>query len=219
MSNTPESTVPGRSTLLNAVNVLLLNIGEEPVDNLLDLKNQEARMAQLTIEEFHKDGQARGWTWNTDIGYTFNVDTEEEIVGPGNVLAFQVDPYQYNNRFMLRGKKVYDRLNKTTKFPSSSGITQIQADVIWMLSWDDSPEVYNRYTTIRSARVFSTRVLGSDSVTQFTAVDEEKAMTELMRVEMLQANANALTGGPFGAPFPTYQPSFGLMRGGGPYVG
>ena len=120
---------------------------------------------------------------------------------------------------MLRGKKVYDRLNQTSKFPASSGVTQIEADVIWMLSWDDSPEVYNRYTTIRSARVFSTRVLGSDSVTQFTAIDEEAAMTELMRVEMLQANANALTGGPYSRPFPTYQPSLGLMRGGGPYVG
>ena len=214
MSTTPEAKVPGRSSLVDAVNVLLTNIGEQPINSLTNQKQQEARMALMTLEEFQKDGQARGWSWNTEVDYPFAVDPiTKEVTVPPNCLAFQVNPYQWDNRFMVRGKRVYDRLNRTYQVGLDTTIKSIEATVIWMLSWDDSPEVFNRWTTIRSARVFSTRVLGSDSVTQFTAVDEQAALTELQRVEMMQANANALTGGPWSGPIPTYSPAFGLRRG------
>ena len=214
MSTSPESVTPGRSTFVDAVNVLLTNIGEQPVNNLANQEAQEVRMAERTLREFQKDGQARAWSWNTEVCYPFDVDpSTKEIVVPGNCLAFQVDPYQWNNRFMVRGKRVYDRLNRTYKVGQDGTITQLTANVVWMLSWDESPEVFNRWTTIRSARVFSTRVLGSDSITQFTAVDEQAALTELMRVEMMQSNANALTDSPYSGPIPTYAPALGLRRG------
>ena len=75
----------------------------------------------------------------------------------------------------------------------------------WLLSWDDSPEAFNRWTTIRSARVFASRMLGSDSLVNYTAIDEQAALTALMQVEYDQANPNSLTGGPFSAPFPHLQ--------------
>ena len=59
-----QSATPGRTTLLEAVNTLLMNIGEMPVSSLEDQQIQDARMAQLTLLEFHKEAQTRGWSWN-----------------------------------------------------------------------------------------------------------------------------------------------------------
>ena len=215
-----QSVTPGRTTLVEAVNTLLMNIGEMPVDSLENQQIQDARMAQLTLLEFHKEGQTRGWSWNRETAYPFHRDAATgEIDVSGQALSWTVDPYRYDGRYQLRGTRVYDRKMQTFKIPETD--TPINADVIWLLSWDDSPEIYNRWTTIRSARVFASRMLGSDSLVQYTAVDEQAAMTELMRVEMDQSQPNSLTGGPWSGPMPTYSAEQGLRRSmfGGQYVG
>lgn len=218
MGSIRQATIPGRTSLLEAVNVLLRNIGEMPVDSLENQQIQDARIAEQTLLEFAKEGQIRGWSWNREEGYPFDRDgSTSEIEVPAAAVSWLVDPYRYDGRYVLRGTRVYDKKNRTFKI--SSDDAPIRADVIWLLSWDESPEAFNRWTTIRSARVFSTRVLGSDSVTNYTAVDEQAALTELMRVEMEQSQPNSLTGGI--GPMPTYRSGYGITRGiyGGVRVG
>lgn len=220
MANTQEATTPGRTTLLDAVNVLLTNIGEMPVDSLQNQQIQDARVAERTLLEFAKEGQIRGWSWNKEFAYPFDVDSNTgEIKVPTSVVKWNVDPYQLDGRFVLRGTRVYDRQNRTFQIDSTDA--PIQADVIWLLSWDESPEAFNRWTTIRSARVFASRMLGSDSLINYTAIDEQAALAELMRVEYGQSQPNSLTGGPFSVPMPTYSAASGLRRGmfGGASIG
>lgn len=215
-----QGITPGRTTLLEAVNVLLTNVGEQPVDSLNNQQIQDARIAEQTLLEFHKEGQTRGWVWNREVAYPFERDkTTHEVVVPTNVISFTVSPYQWDDRFQLRGQKVYDKWTRSYKIEEV--VTPIQADVVWLLEWDESPEVFNRWTTIRAARVFANRVLGSDSVAQYTAFDEQQALTELMRVEMAQSKPNSLTDGPGLGPMPTYSPGLGLLRGvyGGTVIG
>ena len=203
MATAQQSQTPGRTTLLDAVNTLLMNIGEMPVSSLENQQVQDARLAEDTLLEFHKEGQARGWSWNMEFAYPFNRDANTgEIKVPTNIIQWSVDPYQLDGRYVLRGSRVYDR--KERSYQISSDDSPLKADVTWLLSWDDSPEAYNRWTTIRSARVFASRVLGSDSLVNYTAIDEQAALTALMQVEYDQANPNSLTGGPFSAPFPTH---------------
>lgn len=215
-----QGRTPGRTTLLEAVNTLLESIGEQPVDQLDNQQIQDARVAERTILEFHREGQLRGWTWNREESYPFERDQATgEVVVPRNAVSFTVDPYRWDGRFILRGQRVYDKWARSYKIDPDLGA--IHADVIWLLDWDSSPEAFNRWITIRSARVFAARVLGSDSVVRYTALDEQAALTELIRVEMDQAQPNSLTGGPRMKPFPTYEPGFGLMRGtyGGRVIG
>lgn len=212
MGSAQQSAIPGRTTLLEAVNVLLENIGEMPVSSLDDQQIQDARMAQQTLLEFAKDGQTRGWSWNTELAYPFEIDaTSGEVEVPPSALSWSIDQYKYNGRFVLRGTRVYDKKRRTYLIDPIDA--PIKADVTWLLSWDESPEAYNRWTTIRAARVFASRALGSDSLVQFTAIDEQAAMTELMRVEYAQSQPNSLTGGPFSVPMPTYSSESGLRRG------
>jgi hypothetical protein len=211
MGSAQQSSVPGRTTLLDAVNVLLRNIGEQPVNNLDNQQILDARIAEQTLLEFAKEGQMRGWSWNREEAYPFAVDpTSGEIKVSESAMTWLVDPYRADGRYVLRGTRVYDK--KARSFQIDPNDSPLEADVVWLLSWDECPEAFNRWTTIRAARVYSTRMLGSDSVTNYTAVDEQAALTELMRMETEQAQPNSLTGGPFSGPMPTYSPEQGLRR-------
>jgi hypothetical protein len=215
-----QDKTPGRTTLLQAVNVLLENVGEMPVDTLDREQVGDARVAEHTILELHREGQLRAWSWNTEEDYPFEKDVaSKEIVVPTNVVRFTVNPYQWDGRFILRGQRVYDRVLRSYKM--ADDLTEVRAEVVWLLSWDECPEAFNRWVTMRAARVFAARVLGSDSAVKLTAYDEQAAMTELMRMEIDQQRPNSLTGGPGLRPFPTYVAGYGLLRGpaGGHLIG
>lgn len=209
-----QTAQPGRTTLLEAVNILLTNIGESPVQTIDTETSIEAGVAERTILEIHKEGQTRGWTWNREYGYEFQRDAlTNEVVIPAAVVLFAPDEYEYAGRYQLRGQRVYDTLQRTYEIEDSS----IKADIISLLPWNDCPEPFNRWATIRAARVFSDRVLASDSIFKYTSTDEERAWLELFRMETEQAKPNVLTGGRGLAPFPTYEAARGLLgrgRGG-----
>ena len=126
---------------------------------------------------------------------------------PETVVEFAPNAYQYNGRFQLRGTRVYDLINRT--FNMGASMTELSADVIWLLSWDSVPEAYNRWVTIRGARIFSDRSLGSEALFKYTLKDEQDAQAVLERVEMQQESPNMLSGN---YSFQTYQPSNGLMN-------
>ena len=105
---------------------------------------------------------------------------------------------------------MYDTWNRTYKFDDQT--TEIRADVIWLLPWDDVPEVYNRWVAAKAARVFSARVLGSESVYKYTAVEEQSARALLESNELNTNQYNLLTGDYGYGPFPTYAPAAGLVN-------
>ena len=217
MSLANQAITPGRTTLLEAVNVCLQNVGEQPINSLENQQITEAATALRTIMEFHKEGQTRGWSWNTELGYEFVKDPgTNEIRVPANLVSFAPDAYRWAGRFQLRGQRVYDKEKRT--YVLGVDVPSLEADVVWLLPWDESPEAFNRWVTIRSARVFSGRVLGDSSSFQYTAVDEQAALVELQRVEIEQAQPNSLTGGPGLRPFPTYSPGMGLLGRSGGYL-
>ena len=212
-----QGVTPGRTTLLEAVNICLQNIGEQPVNSLEDPQIVEASTAERTILEFHKEGQTRGWSWNSERGYEFLKDAgTSQITVPTNLVSFAPDAYQWAGRFQLRGQRVYDKQERT--YALGVEIPSLEADVVWLLPWDECPEAFNRWCTIRSARVFSDRVLSSDAIFKYTALDEQMALTELQRVEIEQAQPNSLTGGPGLRPFPTFSPGLGLLGRSGGYL-
>ena len=57
-----QGQMPTKTTLLEAVNVLLTNIGEQPVDSLNNEQILDARIAENTLLEYSKEGQQRGWS-------------------------------------------------------------------------------------------------------------------------------------------------------------
>ena len=210
MGTANQSATPGRTTLVEAVNVMLQTIGEQPISMLEGQQVSEASMAERTLLELHKEGQVRGWSWNTSRARPFTVDTSGLLAVPANIVSWVPDPYQWAGRFQLRGSRVYDTVEHT--FQIDQALSPIHADVVELLPWDDCPEAFNRWSTARAARAFAGRILGSDSDVRRAAIDEEAAQTELMRVEIAASAPNMLTGGPGGGPFPTFSAIGGLRH-------
>ena len=207
---------PGRTTILEAVNVMLATIGEQPVNSLAPPSQQitEAVVAQKMLLEKHKAGQQQGWAWNTDRDYPFARDASTgEVSLPVTAARVVIDQGRHTD-LVARGLRVWNSKRFTYQLDEPS----VAATVVWFLPWDECPEAYNRWTLIRAGRVFCARFVGEVNGVQFAAVDEDAAFTELQRVETQQARPNVLTGA---ARFPTFRPRDGMgsrLIGGGSWL-
>lgn len=212
-----QGVTPGRTTLLEAVNVCLESIGEMPVSSLDGSQIDEARSAERMILEAHKEAQTRGWEFNSEHSFPFERDAVSgEIVVPTDIVRWRPSLEAYARNYQLRGQRVYDRQNRTYKFPPE--ITEIEADIVRLLPWDSCPEPFNRYVLIHASRVFAARTLGDEATVRFNVMDEQVALNNLLLMEAENEEYNLLTSGPGLRPFPTYSPGRGLaprLTGGG----
>ena len=212
MNTAEQARIPGRTTLLEAVNTLLSNIGEAPVATLESEQVVEAHVAKVTLLETHKEAQTRGWGWNTEHCVRYPVQADRTLKVPGNLVRWALVPEIYKRRFVLRGQKVFDR--HTNSFTLGDDVQEVVADVVVLLPWDECPECFNRYATIRASRVFAGRLVTDDTLFRFTAMDEQQAWAELERMEAENEQPNILWDGPRMFPIPTYNPGAGLLRNG-----
>lgn len=170
----------GLSTKLNAVNTMLSAIGESPVNQLGVLAPADAVLAETILNETAKEVQTEGWHFNTHYDWDLPRNADNKILLPENTA--RVDLPKYSNPavdIIQRGKYLYDRKNNTTTFPSDvDNIT-----IIFMLDWDDLPEAARRYITIKAARVFGDRTLGSTQHHAYTQQDEMRALATLREYE------------------------------------
>ena len=203
-----QAVTPGRTTLLEAVNIALAVIGEAPVNTLDAQQVGEAVQAERTLLEFHREGQCQGWSWNRETAAPFQKDSStKEIRLPTKVVKWAPARLEWNGRFQARGGRVYDTQERSYQLPDD--ITTLDADIVTLLPWDDCPEVFNRWVTIRAARVFSNRAVGNTTTYQLTAADEERAWQALLRIDTEQSQPNAITGDTAWA---TFRPMMGLRR-------
>jgi hypothetical protein len=202
---------PGRTTQLQAVNIMLDTIGEQPVNTLEEQQISEARQALTVLEEFHKDGQTRGWSWNTEEQFPFTKGTDGTITVPANLASLVLcEVQEWGTRFVLRGSRIYDRQGHSYVLPTELEV--LRANVVWFLGWEECSEAYNRWASIRAARAFAGRILGDAAIPRLVALDEEAALVELERVETDQAQGSWLSRD---AAFPSSRPDQGLGRNSG----
>src|SRR5690625_7479522 len=76
------------TTQLEAVNVILTNMGEAPVATLEDELPLDATKAQMTLREICEEVQISGWFWNTETT-TLSPDSSGHIYLPANILAIK----------------------------------------------------------------------------------------------------------------------------------
>lgn len=188
---------------LEAVNIMLASIGEGRVNSLAGELNDlppDVGNALEILDEITKDVLRSGWSFNTDIDYTFNKDSSDEITLPDDVLW--VDPSKYENGTMKpvqRGQRVYD--TKARSYELSQNLKCSR--VIWMLDWDELPDPAQNYIAKRASRTYGARVGRSPEILQATAIEEQGALRDLKRLYSAQTKPNMLNspgiaGGSFG---------------------
>lgn len=177
---------------LDAINIMLGTIGESPI-NSLDAATGvvDAVTARSILSEVSVQVQEEGWHFNTDYEYELTPALNtKEIYVPPNVIEVDASKYDRNDiDVAIRGNRLYDRKNKTFQFEQS-----FKADLTTLLEFNELPQAARHYITIRAARVFQQRVVGSDTLGSFTEQDEARALRSMKRYEGRTADYNILTG-------------------------
>lgn len=177
---------------LDAINIMLGTIGESPI-NSLDAATGvvDAVTARAILSEVSVQVQEEGWHFNTDYEFVLTpaLSTKEIYVAP-NTIEVDASAYDRNDiDVAIRGNRLYDRKNKTYEFEQS-----IKADLTILLEFNELPQAARHYITVRAARVFQQRVVGSEILGSFTEKDEARALRSMRRYESKTADYNILTG-------------------------
>lgn len=162
------------TTQLAAVNQMLTGIGQAPVTSL-DSFNPEVATALSILDDVSRSVQGEGWNFNTEYKYPFVADNNGNIFVPE--IALQLADNKIANvqkyQTVLRQGRLYDKINHTYTFPAN---TTIYCDVIWGFEFEDLPQVFKDYITIKATRIFYDRVAGDIDAVKFRVFESDEGM-------------------------------------------
>ncbi len=191
-------------TKLGAVNIVLSNIGMAPVSTI-DNDNPMVSMASNIIDEVSLSLQTEGWVFNTENSYPFTPDSSGYIAIPDNVLSLDAQ-YTLDDNPVIRGGKLYDKTEHTYVFEGKQ-----ELDVVWLFDFEDIPEAFKVYITMRSANLFAGRAVGSAEQVKFGEREEAQARAAMLEYECNQGDYNML-GTVQGRNYRTYRPIDASLR-------
>ena len=182
----------GVSIELDAVNSILMSVGETPV-NTLAVQSPEVAIAQKTLRQVCREIQAEGWSYNTENEYPINLDTNNQCIIPNNVLQIDLNIFQHGKDYDIVRRsdngimKVYDKKGHTFTFENC---TKLYFDIIWMLDFEDLPQVFKDYITTRASRIASNRMVNSQPSAKLLEADEALARASALEYENRQEDHN-----------------------------
>lgn len=176
------STVTTPTTLLEAVNLLLLAIRVEKVMSLASAESkQDAADALLAINAASRAIQLKGWEFNTEYDFVIDPTPEGEIVLPENCVYVRKARCKEGNRLVERNRKLYD--NRKHTFNIGEAVT---TELVLCLPFEELSEAWRNYVMAQAGLTFCTSKLPSGAVFQWTssylddarqqAIDEDTAV-------------------------------------------
>jgi len=186
-------------TKLQAVNIILSNIGQAPVTTL-DSISPMVSTAEGILDEVTTSVQGEGWSFNTERSYPLVPDTSGYIRVPENVMSYDSGANS-DKDLVTRNGRLYDKVSHTDIFSSS-----IDIDVVWFFDFEDLPQPVRTYITIRAANIFAGRVVGSSEAVRFGQQEEAQARAELLEFETQQGDYSFFQSSDGTSQIPTYTP-------------
>lgn len=154
---------------LEAVNTMIGVVGESPVNSISGISLPVSVVTALNVlDEVNREVQSEGWHYNTEHVYPLVRDASNKINLPANTLRVDVPIDKYNDiDIVQRGTTLYDRKNHTDVFGED-----LDVSITFELTFEQLPQQFRSYITIRAARKFANRFLGSPEIESFTLRDE-----------------------------------------------
>tara|TARA_X000001316_G_C913683_1_gene28426 strand:+ start:65 stop:670 length:606 start_codon:yes stop_codon:yes gene_type:complete len=181
MALTPTSKI-------QAVNIMLASIGEAPVSSLDDATLADVSIAESILDETNVEIQSRGLHCNTEINFPITPNTDGEIELPVNCVSVDTTGQSLQTDVVQRGTRLYDRGQRSfTTFTGTLFVT-----MVLLLEFTDLPQHVRRYITVKSARRFQNRILGSQTLSGFTQADENEALLYFEQIEAQTQDYNVL---------------------------
>ena len=167
-------------TELQAVNLILRNMKEAPVNSLSGTLPLDASKASATLSEVSEDVQSRGWYFNTEY-FKLSPDSSGYISLPANTLSVSSCAGSAGIPVEHRSGKLYNM----TPFKSSFVFSEsMYLELVLGLDFSDLPPNARRYIAIRAARVYQVRQLGDQLSSQEDSQEEQKAYAELLSEQL-----------------------------------
>ena len=176
-----------RSTEIQALNRILAQAGENPVNGLVDIPRNATR-AHETLQEVIMELQADTQFWH------MNTELEKELIPDALTSKIQVaqNVVSISTRFQehelaLRGDFVYDMRNSTYLFTNS-----ITVKMKILLDWDELPVQHRTYFQKVAARKYQQRFIANEKKHQFDLIEEQQARNLAMAVEVTETKKSML---------------------------
>ena len=167
-------TKPTSMTEIQAVNVLLTTIGEQPVNTLTGNQVTDVTIAQDVLNEVNREVQAQGWHFNTEQQVSLVRDGSNHVNIPADTARIDVREYDV----VVRSGKLFNLSDRTYEFSST-----LKADIVYYQDFNDLPDAAKKYITTRAARIYADRMINSETINKMTTRDEQKALIDLKEFE------------------------------------
>lgn len=177
-------------TKIEAVNRMLHDLGDRPVNTLNDPTRLDVVRAINSIDQTSKMFQIQGWWFNTeqirltvDVNGFYNVpDNVAHVkkINGGPTTGVDGPP-----ALVVRGRKLYDVNNATDVF---IGAPHVLLKIHRLLEFEDLPQSVREYIYAAGAIRFQSRALGSDNVDQDLKLQASSAFA-IIHEENISAEA------------------------------
>lgn len=177
-------------TKLQAVNLMLSNIGESPVSTLTGAEGDVFVATAITIlDETTRAVLNDRWEFNFDTDYLLSPDGSGNILITDDMLAVDTSARSSAVDVAVRAGKLYNKTDQTFVFTDA-----LYCDVTWEFAFADCPQYIRQYMAVRAARVFARRMLGDTTGAQLTVDDEREARAHAKRAELKNSDRNMMEG-------------------------
>ena len=186
MAFTP-SYVP--QTELDAVNQILLSIGQSPVNTLAVSNIKDVNIARLVLHNTLREVLTRGWDFNSDDDYTLAKDIDGKVAIPSN--ALKIDPVRKDKRYVER----MDSVGNTRRFYDKDSHTfvineDVKVEVVWFFPFEELPQAARAHIAHKAGRIFQASAVGSRILYEYTKERELETLAEMERSHNQTEDAN-----------------------------
>ena len=198
------------STELDAVNSILMSVGESPV-NTLNTQSPEVAIAQKTLQQVTREVLAEGWVFNTENEVKFTVDADDQVTLSDAVLHVDTNRFYHLDTYNVIRKdgKLYDRYEHKNTFPDE---TTMYLDVVWMYAFEDIPQSFRDYITAKAIRKASLRMVSDLEINKALEQDEVVARSAAIEYDTRQADYNVFNDNRFKQSYNSFRPHQALRR-------
>lgn len=177
-----------QTTKLEAINVLLGVIGEATTNTLAGTLPFEVSLAVQILDETVREICQDSYVFNTEVDITMTPNVSDNISVPAHYIQVRSVSEEYVIRYNSGSPILYSMREKTSTFTAD-----ITVEIVYLLDFEDLPEAAKRYASIRAARVYADRLVGSKDIRAFTALDEQQAKAKLGNYEHAVDKINMLS--------------------------
>lgn len=156
---------------LDVVNTMLGTIGMAPINSLAsDTKNAEVVVAEKVLYRTSRAIQTLGWDFNTEEDFPLSRDVDGYITLGENFLSVDFNGRYTNNKYVLRGTRVYDRQEHTFILSED-----LKCEAIVFLPFNELPQVARHYIGMKAVVKFQDQTTAAEDLHAYTADDAMEA--------------------------------------------